>query len=197
MNSATSLKNVFTISNGEIVSATCKDVVGNTATTSEVYQPQCTWTNWSCGAADYQKSCSKVTTDTKKVTCTSGYQQKTIYNGSPNYKYNWGKNDIVMVTGTSNNKKKHCSSKVIFTSSCSKSSDEGKYQYVYATKKSGDTYCTVKKCEKKLSGYTNYKAGKPTNGLTCSKTGTKGSTASYSTCTSCFYKVDTCTRSYK
>lgn len=190
----------FTISkDGGTVTATCKDVVGNTATTSEVYKPQCTWTNWSCGAADYQKSCSKVTTDTKKVTCTSGYKKKLVYNGSPIYSYKFADNykSIKIVRIPANTSAAAaCKRNISFVFSCN-ASNVGKYKYAKADRKGTEASCYGYPCEKKSNGYGNYKESAPSYHKTCSPSGTKGKTASYSTCTSGYYKIDTCTRSCK
>ena len=188
----------FTISkDGGTVSATCKDKVGNVSEIKEVYKPQCTWTNWSCGAADYQKSCSKVTTDTKKVTCTSGYWKKLVYNGSPIYSYKFADNyeSIRIVRIPANTSASEaCKRNIGFVSSCN-ASNVGKYKYAKANRKGTEASCYGYPCEKKSNGYGNYKKSAPSYHTTCSPSGTKGKTASYSTCTSGYYKIDTCTRS--
>ena len=185
----------FTISkSGGTVKATCKDVVGNKSEISETYTPPCTWSSWSNPTTTYSTSCTPSSTDTKKVTCTSGYKEKIKYTGKATYSYAFSSTKSIIVKGTGASKS-HCATKLDFIDSCRKSTDVGKYKFVSAAKKSGDTRCDVKECVKKISGYANYTAGKPTYSKTCTATGAKGRSETYTICTSGYYKIETSTRS--
>ncbi len=184
---------------GGTVTATCKDKVGNVATTSETYTPPCTWTSWSSGTTEYVTSCSGSTTDTKKVSCTSGYKKKVVYSGSKQYTYKFASSSsAVRVVKIKSNQtsEKACKSNISFVTSCS-ASNVGKYKYASSSRKGTDASCYGYECEKKSNGYGNYKAGTATYDTSCSSSGTKGSTANYTVCTSGYYKKVTQTRSCK
>ena len=188
----------FTLSkDGGTVTATCKDNVGNTSSISETYQASCTWTSWS-STYTYAKSCSSSSSDTKVVTCSSGYKKQTAYAGTAKYTYDFAPSASAIKTVTISGNQTHaaaCKSKISFVTSCS-SSNVGKYLYTSSSRNGSTAACYGKKCEKNLSGYT-YIAGTPSYSTSCTPTGTKNKTQVYSTCETGYYKVTTQTRSCK
>ena len=182
---------------GGTVNATCKDKVGNSSSISETYTPPCTWTSWS-SSTDYVSSCSASSSDTKVVTCKYGYKKKIVYTGTMQYKYDFYGDSVIVTTAKIKANQTHttaCKNNSNFVTSCN-ASNVGKYKYTSSARNGSDASCYGKKCKKINDGY-SYKAGTATYVTSCSSSGTKGTTKSYTTCTSGYYERVTKTRSCK